>query len=91
MLLEALRFGELIRSWSNHHDVRRMLHHGSRQRDRMTREFDIGDGTRCERCAVHDCRIHFIFAVGGEGRAAACVEERIILEHFHDSLYRIQC
>jgi hypothetical protein len=52
----------------------------------MTGGLDAGHGAGLERLAVHDGGVHLVLALGREDRAAAGVEERIVLEHMHGGL-----
>src|SRR6516165_3529850 len=58
--LQSLLLSESICAFTCKHDVRRLLHHRSRQRDRMTSASDGCHGSCIECRAVHDRCVEFI-------------------------------
>ena len=80
--LQSLLLRESICAFACEHDVRRLLHHRSRQRDRMASASDSCHGSRIESRAIHDRCIEFIASGRSKHGAASGIEERII---FHEA------
>jgi hypothetical protein len=90
LLLDPLRPRKRVRSRAHHHHVRRALHHRPRQPNRMPGEMHRGHGPGGQRASIHQCSVHLVGAVGRKGRAASCVEQRIVFQHLNGCLHGIE-
>jgi hypothetical protein len=76
-----LRQCVLFRPLPDHHDVRRVLHDATRERDRIFDVLESGHRAGAEPAAIHDGSIELDRTGGGEDRPFASVEQRVILEN----------
>ena len=68
-----------------------MLHHGARRQDRVLRPENAGDRAGPAVAPVHHRGVHFLRAGGGEHRAAAGIEQRVVFQRddrFRDRVER---
>ena len=68
----------------------RILHDAPREIDGMAHRGDAGDRAGREILAGHDRGIEIGAAIVGQHRAAACVEERVVLQEAHRGGHGIQ-
>ena len=87
---DALFGRERLGAVAHHHHVLRMLHHRTRQHDRVAHPVHAGDRAGAAAGAVHDRGIQFVAAVVGEHRAAGGVELRRVLQHPDRRGHRVQ-
>jgi hypothetical protein len=80
-LLQAHLGRKAVGARANQHHIRRLLHHRARQADGVARAGDAGHRSCLQGCAIHDRRVQLVLALGGEDRAAPCVEEWIVFEN----------
>ena len=71
--------------------MRALLHRCPRGLDRTARGGHSRDRPGAPVVAVHDRRVQFATAIGGEHAAASGVERRIFFQHARRRLDRIEC
>jgi hypothetical protein len=89
-LFQPLLCREPIGATVGQHHVRAMFHHRARRADRRARRTHSSDRARVPPRAVHDCRVEFDRAVGGQHAAAPGVEHRVFFQHPRRRLDRIK-
>src|SRR5207302_10332339 len=80
--------GPRPRPLTDEEGVATFLHDALRERDGMTDARDAGDRPVRETVAFHDGGVHLDGAVGGEHRAPAGIEARVVLERAHGRFHR---
>ena len=78
--------GQPLGARGHDHHVLGRLHHRPRKRHRVPHGRDGGDRACSAGPPTHHGRVHLHGPVGGEHRAAARVEHRVVLEPRHRSL-----
>ncbi len=86
---ESAAGGEFLSAGAGQHDVSGLLHHRARKFDRILDPGEAADGAGVQIAAVHDRGVQFVAAVEREYRAAARIEQGVVLEQHDGAGYRI--